>query len=153
MCNALRMSEKKYISIFVLLVPPRRTYGGRTVHLRPSSAAPATTLLCHPRAEKGIPRRNFATYTARFFATLKMTGHTTHNSQLKTPHAHNSQLKTYAHNARAPREADGGRGQGDRYPALCRLRRRGTFRSLKAMIASVATAARSISAACDADAG
>jgi len=35
------MSEKKYISIFALLAPLRRTYGHRAECLRPSSAAPA----------------------------------------------------------------------------------------------------------------
>jgi len=36
------MSEKKYISIFALLAPPRHAYGRRAEHLRPSSAALAT---------------------------------------------------------------------------------------------------------------
>jgi len=34
--------REKYISIFALLAPPRRTYGHRAERLRPASAAPAT---------------------------------------------------------------------------------------------------------------
>ena len=74
-----------------------RTFGAAAPHLRRPRRAPEAIIgrTCDntpvsSRAERGIPRRNFATYTARFFATLKMTGLTTHNSQLKTLHTQNS---------------------------------------------------------------
>ena len=64
-----------------------RTFGAAAPHLQQPRRAPEAIIgrACDntpvsSRAERGIPRRNFATYTARFFATLKMTKLITHNS-------------------------------------------------------------------------
>ena len=72
-----------------------RTFGAAAPHLRPPRRAPAASIgrACSntpvsSRAERGIPRRDFATYIARFFATLKMT-------RLKYSKNHNSQLVTH----------------------------------------------------------
>ena len=57
-----------------------RTFGAAAPRLRRPCRAPEGSIgrACDntpvsSRAERGIPRRDFATYTARFFATLKMT--------------------------------------------------------------------------------